>query len=415
MNHIRAVSLSILLVFLLSACSGSQPSASPPPANPAEAQPAQAATRQPGCTMVSRKPTPGPTEEALLPPPGEKDWIRGAQDASITFIEYSDFQCPYCNMLTDVLEELLQEYPDDLRLVFRHFPLDGHDKAALAVQSAEAAGLQGKFWEMHDLLFEQVKEWNELLPEEFPDWATQQATALGLDTARFRRDMESQALEKLAKDSWERNSAIGMPGTPFLLINGAPYGGRLNYESLDAIIQVTLLEKRMFSDCPPMTIDPNKTYIATVNTKKGAVMIELFADKAPLAVNNFIFLARQGWFDGVTFHRVIPGFVAQAGDPSGTGFGGPGYAFDNEIDPSLVFDGAGIVAMANAGPGSNGSQFFITYAATPNLNGGYTIFGKVIEGMEVVLKLTPRDPSKSMTLPPGDKILSVVIEEKAAE
>jgi cyclophilin family peptidyl-prolyl cis-trans isomerase len=131
-----------------------------------------------------------------------------------------------------------------------------------------------------------------------------------------------------------------------------------------------------------------------------------------LAVNNFIFLVKQGWYDGVTFHRVLPGYIAQAGDRSGTGFGGPGYAFDNEISSFLTFDGPGVVAMANAGPGSNGSQFFITYTATPNLNGGYTIFGRVIAGMAVAQMLTPRDPSRALDLPPGDKILSVTIEEQ---
>jgi cyclophilin family peptidyl-prolyl cis-trans isomerase len=109
---------------------------------------------------------------------------------------------------------------------------------------------------------------------------------------------------------------------------------------------------------------------------------------------------------------VIPGFVAQAGDPSGTGFGGVGYLFDNEISPDLKFDGPGVVGMANAGPGTNGSQFFITLAATPDLDGSYTVFGRVISGMDVVEQLTPRDPSQNADLPPGDKILSVKIEEK---
>jgi cyclophilin family peptidyl-prolyl cis-trans isomerase len=161
-----------------------------------------------------------------------------------------------------------------------------------------------------------------------------------------------------------------------------------------------------------MTIDPTKEYIATLHTEKGDIIIELYADKAPIAVNNFIFLARHGWYDGVTFHRVISGKIAQAGDPSGTGYGMPGYAFKNEISPNLKFDGPGVLGMANAGADSNGSQFFITYSAQPTLDGKYTIFGKVIQGMDVASSLTPRDPSKSGDLPPGDKILSVTIEEK---
>jgi cyclophilin family peptidyl-prolyl cis-trans isomerase len=160
-----------------------------------------------------------------------------------------------------------------------------------------------------------------------------------------------------------------------------------------------------------MTIDPTKQYIATLHTEKGDIVIELAADKAPLAVNSFIFLAHNGWFDNVTFHRVIPGFVAQAGDPSGTGFGTPGYAYKNEIT-DLKFDAPGVVGMANAGADSNGSQFFITYAAASNLDGKFTVFGHVIQGMDVATNLTPRDPSQSGDLPPGDKILSVSIEEK---
>ena len=112
--------------------------------------------------------------------------------------------------------------------------------------------------------------------------------------------------------------------------------------NLSAVIQLTMMEERQFTECPPMAIDsPTKQYMATLHTEKGDIVIELYADKAPLAVNSFIFLAQHGWFDGVTFHRVIPGFVAQAGDPSGTGYGTPGYAFKDEISSDLKYDGAG--------------------------------------------------------------------------
>ncbi len=167
---------------------------------------------------------------------------------------------------------------------------------------------------------------------------------------------------------------------------------------------------RQWSQPPAMQIDVNKSYAATLHTSKGDIAFELLPKSAPLAVNSFVFLARQGYFDGVTFHRVLPGFVAQGGDPTGSGMGGPGYKFDNEIDPALNFDGPGIVAMANAGPNTNGSQFFITYAPAPKLDGDYTIFGQVVTGMEVVKNLTPRQPS--LDAPPGDKISSITIEVK---
>ena len=162
---------------------------------------------------------------------------------------------------------------------------------------------------------------------------------------------------------------------------------------------------------PAMQIDVSKSYTATLHTVKGDIVIELLPQAAPVTVNNFVFLARQHYYDGVTFHRVLPGFMAQGGDPAGTGTGGPGYFIPNE-DSDLTFDGPGVVAMANSGRDRNGSQFFITYAAVPDLNGGYTIFGRVTSGMDVAQSLAPRDPSKAPNAPPGDKINSVTIEEK---
>lgn len=146
-------------------------------------------------------------------------------------------------------------------------------------------------------------------------------------------------------------------------------------------------------DVPPeMVIDPSKVYLATLRTVKGDITIELFTDRAPITVNNFIFLAEQGFYDNTTFHRVLADFMAQGGDPTGTGSGGPGYTFEDEIVHGLLFDQAGLLAMANGGPDTNGSQFFITYGPTPWLNGLHTIFGMVIEGMDVVKALTLRDP-----------------------
>ena len=312
-----------------------------------------------------------------------------------------------------MLERLQKEYPDDLRFVYRHFPLMNiHDKAALAAQAAEAAGVQDKFWDMHYYLFEHPDEWRELTPDEFQSWVVDRAGDLGMDKDQFFDDLTSAEIVNKVRDAYERNAAIGMPGTPFLVLNGYPFNAPVSYGNLKAVFAATLLEREQFTDCPPMTIDPDKKYIATVETEKGDIEIELYAKEAPMAVNNFVFLARNGWYDGVTFHRVIPDFVAQTGDPSGTGLGGPGYAFDNEISPNLKFDGPGVVGMANAGPGTNGSQFFIAYKALPNLDGGYTIFGQVISGMDVVKALTPRDPTQSMTLPDGDKIITIKIQER---
>jgi cyclophilin family peptidyl-prolyl cis-trans isomerase len=173
----------------------------------------------------------------------------------------------------------------------------------------------------------------------------------------------------------------------------------------------TLVGTKQYSSAPPMLIDTSKSYTATVKMAKGGeFVIQLYADKAPITVNSFVFLARQGYFDGVTFHRVLSGFMAQGGDPTGTGNGGPGYSFVNE-DNDLSFDKAGVVAMANAGRDTNGSQFFITFGPQPQLDGGYTIFGQVTSGMDVVNAISLRDPEKKPT-PPGDAIESITIAEK---
>lgn len=172
------------------------------------------------------------------------------------------------------------------------------------------------------------------------------------------------------------------------------------------------MSDRQFTECPSMVIDPTRKYTATLQTEKGDIVIDLFADKTPITVNSFVFLAQQGWFDGVSFHRVLPGFVAQSGDPSGTGYGNPGFAYQNEIVADLKFDRPGVVGMANSGANNNGSQFFIALDTLEDLNGSYTIFGQVIEGLDVVESLTPRDPSQGFNLPPGDLILKVIITEK---
>jgi cyclophilin family peptidyl-prolyl cis-trans isomerase len=314
-----------------------------------------------------------------------------------------------------VLARLQEQFPQDVRIVFRHFPLNSiHDKAALAAQASEAAGVQDQFWPMHDLLFELQSEWSGMSPQDFEAWLIDQAGELGLDQARFEADLNSPDIADMIQAAWDRGAEIGLPGTPFLLLNNQIWPNNLPMSegNLAAIVKLNLLEQEQFTSCPPMSIDAAKQYFATLNTEKGDIVIELYPDKAPLAVNNFIFLARNGWYDNVTFHRVLPDFMAQAGDPSGTGFGGPGYAFVNETSEDLSFDKAGVVAMANAGPDSNGSQFFITYGPVSRLDGSYTIFGRVVEGMDVAESLTPRDPSQSLDLPPGDKILSVEIEEK---
>jgi peptidyl-prolyl cis-trans isomerase B (cyclophilin B) len=160
---------------------------------------------------------------------------------------------------------------------------------------------------------------------------------------------------------------------------------------------------------PEMMIDVNKQYTANVETEKGEIVIELFAKDAPKTVNNFVFLSREGFYNGTTFHRVLPGFMAQGGDPTGTGTGGPGYTFEDEINQHQ--HETGVISMANRGANTNGSQFFITYSPQPHLNGHHTVFGKVIKGMDVANRLTPRDPSQNPNFK-GDSIIKITIQEQ---
>ena len=318
-----------------------------------------------------------------------------------------------------MLARLTEKYPDDVRLVFRHFPLDIHDKAQLAAEAAEAAGAQGKFWEMDELLFAEQPNWAGLSVADFRAQLDEYAAQVELDTAQFAADLDNGVYTQKVKDAFTAATNIrlpdgtvtSLPGTPFFVVNDQPYQGPPAFWAFDAIVKLELLKDRQFTT-PEDVIDPLKTYTATLTTAKGVIVIQLFAEQTPITVNNFVFLARQGWFDGASFHRVLPGFVAQTGDPTGTGYGGPGYYIKNEILPELKFDAAGVLGMANSGADTNGSQFFITLAPAPSLDGQYTVFGKVVSGLDVVNALTPRDPQNDPEAPEGDHIISVTIEEQ---
>ncbi len=368
-----------------------------------------------GCTAKSPRPTAGPTEVSLFPPVSESDYQRGSPAAQVTLVVYCDFQALPCAQFSLLMEQILREFPDQVRWVYRYFPLvEVHDKALLSLQAAEAAALQGQFWQMHDWLYRHLPDWIELSPAEFENWLIEQTEELKLDPSTFRQDLQSPALIEKGKAAWARNQAIGLPGVPFILLDGQIWPSNLpiNYYTVRDYILLDLLEEKQFESCPPVVIDLSKQYSARLKTAKGEILIKLLADQAPVTVNNFVFLARQGWYDGITFHRVLEDYIVQTGDPSGTGYGGPGYAFVNEISPALSFDRAGLVAMANSGRDTNGSQFFITLAPAPHLNGAYTIFGNVLQGMDVLKQITLRDPSHFPPPPPGDLLVSITILEE---
>lgn len=168
-------------------------------------------------------------------------------------------------------------------------------------------------------------------------------------------------------------------------------------------------QPKQWAQAPAMEIDSKKHYSAVLHTDKGDITVTLQADKVPRTVNNFVFLARQGFYNGTIFHRVIANFMVQGGDPTGTGRGGPGYQFKDEFFPSLRHDKPGILSMANAGPNTNGSQFFITHVPTPWLDNKHSVFGNITKGMDVLLSIPERDPGKIGS--PAVKLQSVDITE----
>jgi cyclophilin family peptidyl-prolyl cis-trans isomerase/protein-disulfide isomerase len=618
LNPVRQIVATVLVIAALAACSPASPAAPPPaslnfttPTAPAAAMPPTTAAPAPSqdasaaaaaATPAGPTATPAPTptytiaasDFSKMPDP-LAGWEMGNPSVPITIVEYSDFQCPYCAQAEPALSQILKDNPQEVKLIYHEFPLmqlsqsgqPFHDKAELAAKAAEAAGAQGKFWEMHDLLFSTQNDWAGLAPADFPAVIEKYAGQIGLDVTRFKADVGSEGIAKRVQAAFDQAGKLQLQGTPTVFINDKPYQMAFTPEllrfaikltqegvfgqnpaltidpaspytatittnkgvvvlSLDAakapqavnsfvflahhgwydnspflvvtskfviggdpgqtngypgytisaenntfdqanpgmvgmfpldqqgqyygslffiardvitgttglpffanvvsgqdtlaalspkaspqvtttdIIQSVTVEgplvapkptvvptpAKQWTAEPDLTIDVNKTYTATLHTAKGDIAIQLLPKIAPHTVNNFVFLARQGFYDGVTFHRVLPGFMAQGGDPTGTGRGGPGYQFKDEITSTVTFDGAGVVAMANAGPNTNGSQFFITYAAQPSLNGNYSIFGKVISGMDAALALSPRDPGMNPNAPVGDAILSVTIEEK---
>ena len=332
----KKIPLAISIIFFLASCT--------PPTTPATATvpliPTFAPTQPVNpCTAISVDPTPGPETPSLFPKVNPDEHIYGPSDAAVTIIEYADFQCPTCSEMARILAYLTEQYPNDLRVVYRHLPLvDIHDKALLASLASEAAAQQGKFWEFHDYLYGRRNDWVALTPDEFETWIEQQVPALGLDLATFQADYISEEIRDRLLDDLYYNSSIGLVQTPFLLINGQMYFGPMDYNSMNQMISLIIMGERQFTTCPPLTIDPLRQYIATLYTEAGEIVIQLYADKAPITVNSFIFLTHNGWYDNITFHRVIPGSYAQTGDPSGTGMGNPGYFTIDEVNSCVLED-----------------------------------------------------------------------------
>ena len=302
---------------------------------------------------------------------------------------------------------------ENIRVAYRHLPLISiHDKALITAEAAEAAGAQGEFWEMHDLLFERQQEWFALSEDEMRTRLVEYAEELGLDTGRFAQELEDGVYREKILADYEDYSQYGQMATPTYVVNNVfyPQMGR-HPLVIDAFVHIVVDPPRQYAEAPPQVIDPEKEYVATIRTSKGDIVVELFADHAPTNVNSFVFLARDGWYDGLAFFHVQPGLVAQSGDPTniGMGFPYPGYYCDDEISSDLTFDEAGILALFTPAPDRNSSQFFITYASQ-DFESQYTIIGRVTEGMDVLDSLTETQPGPDQPQP--DTIETILIEER---
>jgi cyclophilin family peptidyl-prolyl cis-trans isomerase/protein-disulfide isomerase len=365
------------------------------------------------CSVAPILPAVSDEVDKMIPDPAKSDWVLGADTAEIIIYEYTDYQCQICANLALNLRQLQILYPDDVKIVLRYLPLtDEHDKAALAAQAAEAAGLQDKYWEMHDILFSRQDEWISLSVKEFSTWLVDQTAELELDKIQFMADITSDETTQKVFDATRKSAETTLTTPPALFFNKTLYQDWVDLSSLYNMVQYYKLPENAYTDCPETTIDQNKSYTVTFTTEKGDIVFELYPKEAPMAVNNFVFLARQKWYDNTPFYRVVPGYMVQAGDPTGSGNGRPGYQFSVEVTPKLRFNQPGMLAMAVDKNYMNGSQFFITYTSIPEFDGKFTLFGRVIEGMDVLQSLRPRDPYYDQVLLSPDILQTVIIEEQ---
>ncbi len=336
------------------------------------------------------EPVPEPTNPVLPAVDSSRDHVWGMDNARVTMIEYSDFECPFCARHNDTMDAIKATYPNDVRIVYRHFPLSFHTYAQKAAEASECAADQGKFWEMHDKIFELSKSGYISI-----DSLKQAATDLSLDRGQFDPCLDSGIKASRVTEDLNQGMVAGVQGTPATFINGELVSGAMPLENFTEIIDNLIAIRNDLAFPGVLPDEQIKNKQIRIKTTKGDIVFEVLPEDAPKAASNFIYLTEQSFYNGLTFHRVEPGFVIQGGDPYGNGTGGPGYTFEDEA-VNLPYN-EGIVAMANAGPNTNGSQFFIMLA-DHSLPPNYSIFGRVIAGMDVVKQISANDIMTSVTI-----------------
>lgn len=305
----------------------------------------------------------------------DADWSIGPEDAPITVLEYADFQCPYCSYAGITLIETQAAHPESIRYVYRHFPLNFHEKAPMGAYAADAAGRQGFFFEAEHYLYSTQNEWTDLesldafdawLKENFP------ANIEGLDEEVWLKDYADEELRANIDGKFDEIIATGLVGgTPTIFVNFNQLEGGYDEATLLNYAKFFEMQKNITAECPKLAVDGDHEYRAILDTTAGELVMDLFAEDTPNAVSAFIALANEGWYDGLNFHRIVPDFVAQTGDPSATGFGTAGFSFANEVNTSVSYGDAGLVGFANSGKDTNSAQFFITKDLNEYFNAAY--------------------------------------------
>jgi cyclophilin family peptidyl-prolyl cis-trans isomerase len=330
----------------------------------------------------------------------------------VAILAYSDFDCDLCASYAAAIKEIRDHHPEEVSYTFRPFPLtEVHPKAAQAAAAFLAAPDEESAYAIHDLLFNQRDEWKGLSPSDFQVWLATLASEVGHDRDEFSAHLTSVETEGHLKERIQHAQASGVPGVPYILINHSAYLLGADVANMEAAVRLELLRARQLP--PPDFQSPGEPpRFITLQLNQGAVVLQLLPEQAPMAVTSFVYLSENGWYDGSGFYRVIPGKWAEAGDPSGTGLGDPGYHFERELSEEMEFNQTGLVGLVNDGPRTNGSRFFITLEPRPDLSGSATLFARVVSGLEILEAQPAHEPLADPFQPATLQIESVEIGDR---
>lgn len=381
----------------------------PPPTRPPVRLGPTSTSPPPSATAPSATVTP-----TLVPlePVGPNDWQRGPSDAPVTLLLYTDVHCLTCMRLHNALRQILERHPDDVRLVVRQFPLiENRPLAGPVSEALFSAGGMGAFWDLYDFLTDHYSEWVTLDEDQFIGWLESASLPTSIDQATLIDDLTNNRYADHVEAVYRTRLAQGVPGVPLLLINSEPFPITADPISLEAAVRLAILSARQYPFPPERVIDPDSDYLAELELDVGVIIVQLFAQEAPLAVNSFIFLAREGWYDGSPVTRIIPDRLIELGDPTGTGLGDPGFYYPSETGAGLSFDRPGMVGMTNSGPGTTSGRFFITLEPMPSLDDSHTILGRVVNGLDHLAGLPAHDASEDLLDPLPITLLQVRIRQ----